>query len=107
MGTSSYTLCHIIIHTMSHHHTYYVTSSYTLCHIIIHTMSHHHTHYVTSSYILCHIIIHTMSHHHTHNRYQRRPDRGQNLAQPRRRHQLGSISLDVNTVAALCALMMM
>ena len=26
---------------MSHHHTYYVTSSYTLCHIIIHTMSHH------------------------------------------------------------------
>jgi len=29
------------IHTMSHHHTYYVTSSYILCHIIIHTMSHH------------------------------------------------------------------
>ena len=56
-------LCHII-HTMSHHHTYYVTSSYTLCHIIIHTMSHHHTYYVTSSYILCHII-HTMSHHRT------------------------------------------
>ena len=31
-------------HTMSHHHTYYVyyvTSSYILCHIIIHTMSHH------------------------------------------------------------------
>ena len=28
-------LCHIIIHTMSHHHTYYVTSSYILCHIII------------------------------------------------------------------------
>ena len=25
-------------HTMSHHHTYYVTSSYILCHIIIHTM---------------------------------------------------------------------
>ena len=25
---------------MSHHHTYYVTSSYILCHIIIHTMSH-------------------------------------------------------------------
>ena len=24
-------------------HTYYVTSSYILCHIIIHTMSHHHT----------------------------------------------------------------
>ena len=23
-------LCHIIIHTMSHHHTYYVTSSYIL-----------------------------------------------------------------------------
>ena len=40
-------------------HTYYVTSSYILCHIIIHTMSHHHTYYVTSSYILCHII-HTM-----------------------------------------------
>jgi hypothetical protein len=35
-------------------------ASYMLCHIIIHTMSHHHT----SSYILCHIIIHTMSHHH-------------------------------------------
>ena len=31
-----------------------VTSSYILCHIIIHTMSHHHTYYVTSSYILCH-----------------------------------------------------
>ena len=31
------------------HHTYYVTSSYILCHIIIHTMSHHHTYYVTSS----------------------------------------------------------
>jgi len=30
---------YIIIHTMSHHHTYYVTSSYILCHIIIHTMS--------------------------------------------------------------------
>ena len=43
-----YILCHIIIHTMSHHHTYYVTSSYILCHIIIHTMSHHHT----SSYSL-------------------------------------------------------
>ena len=26
---------------------YYVTSSYILCHIIIHTMSHHHTYYVT------------------------------------------------------------
>ena len=25
---SSYILCHIIIPTMSHHHTYYVTSSY-------------------------------------------------------------------------------
>jgi hypothetical protein len=58
-------LCHIIIHTMSHHHTYYVTSSYILCHIIMHTMPHHHTYYVTSSYILCRIIIHTMSHHHT------------------------------------------
>jgi len=32
-GTSCI-LCHIIIHTMSHHHTYYVTSSYILCHII-------------------------------------------------------------------------
>ena len=57
-----HTHCHIIIHTMSHHHTYnaghlvvskptlqhhnYVTSSYILCHIII-------------RYILCHIIIHT------------------------------------------------
>jgi len=39
------TLCHIIIHTMSHHHTYYVTSSYILCHIIIHTMSHHQAYY--------------------------------------------------------------
>jgi len=29
----------------------YVTSSYILCHIIIHTMSHHHTYYVTSSYL--------------------------------------------------------
>jgi hypothetical protein len=58
--TSSYILCHIIIHTT---HTYYVTSSYILCHIIIHTMSHHHTYYVTSSYILR---IHTMSHHHTY-----------------------------------------
>ena len=34
-----------------------VTSSYMLCHIIIHAMSHHHTCYVTSSYMLCHIII--------------------------------------------------
>ena len=34
-----YRVCHIIIHTMSHHHTYYVTSSYILCHIIIHTIS--------------------------------------------------------------------
>ena len=25
------------VHTISHHHTYYVTSSYILCHIIIHT----------------------------------------------------------------------
>ena len=48
--TSSYILCHIIIHTMSHHHTYYATSSYILCHIIIHTMPHHHIYYVTSSY---------------------------------------------------------
>jgi hypothetical protein len=62
--------------TTSHHHTYCVTSSYILCHIIIHTMSHHHTCYVTPyrtptirsnslNVILCHIIIHTMSHHHT------------------------------------------
>ena len=28
-----------LLHTMSHHHTYYVTSSYVLCHIIIRTMS--------------------------------------------------------------------
>jgi len=58
---------------LSHHHTFYVTSSYILCHIIIHTdehtgtpLSQGQTYYVTSSYILCHIIIHTMSHHHTH-----------------------------------------
>ena len=64
----SYTLCHIIRHT--------VTSSYALCHIIIHTMSHHHTYYVfigtggerttCSTYTPWHIIIHTMSHHHTY-----------------------------------------
>ena len=58
----AYVLCHIIIHTMSHHRLfcifillmpmYYVTSSYILCHIIIHTMSHNHTYYVTSSYTL-------------------------------------------------------
>jgi hypothetical protein len=62
-------LCHIIIHTMSHHHTYYVTSSYILCHIIIHTIhttgkrpaGADKTALVTSSYT-CHIIIH-MSHH--------------------------------------------
>ena len=47
--TSSYILCHIIIHTMSH------LAPVTGCHIIIHTMSHHHTYYVASSYILCHI----------------------------------------------------
>ena len=47
-------------------HTYYVTSSYILCHIIIHTMSHHHTYYVTSSYTLCHIITHSnRTHRHT------------------------------------------
>ena len=45
LESTIYILCHIIIHTMSHHHTYYVTSSYILCHIIIHTMSHHHTYY--------------------------------------------------------------
>ena len=44
-----------------HHHTSYVTSSYILCHIIIHPMSHHHTSYVTSSYIRCHIIIQVKS----------------------------------------------
>ena len=73
-------------HTMSHHHTYYVTSSYILCHIIIHTMSHYHTSLSTSfghrqnpspphrraeqANIHRHIIIHTMcttiSHHHTY-----------------------------------------
>ena len=86
---------HIIIHTMSHHHAYYVTSSYIwdqlYCqqtgHIIIHTMSHHQSYYVTSSYIWgptllpanrgrrtirrtlstgAPSIIHTMSHHHTY-----------------------------------------
>ena len=71
---------------VAHHHTYYITSSYILCHIIIHTMSHHHRVYwrlsgaacgfrklflpqccyITSSYILYHIIIHTISHHHTY-----------------------------------------
>merc|ERR1712100_691267 len=64
-------LCHIIIHTMSHHHTYYVTSSYILC---AQTKTDkrekpkYDLRYVTSSYILCHIIIHTMSHHHTDKR---------------------------------------
>ena len=51
-------LCHIIIHNMSHHHTYYVTSSYILCHIIRYEQE------WTHAYILCHIIIHTISHHH-------------------------------------------
>ena len=41
--------------------TFYITSSYILCHIIIHPMSHHHTSYVTSSYILCHIIHRALS----------------------------------------------
>jgi len=50
---------------------YYVTSSYILCHIIIHTMSFHDAicwsikDYLELN-ILCHIIIHTMSHHHTY-----------------------------------------
>ena len=56
--TSSYILCHIIIHTMSHHAI--GKGAYT--HSQTFTMSHHHTYYVTPSYILCHII-HTMSHH--------------------------------------------
>merc|ERR1719183_3494300 len=39
---------------MSHHHTNQVgqssdAASYILCHIIIHTMSHHHTYYVTGT----------------------------------------------------------
>jgi hypothetical protein len=46
----------------------HVTSSYTLCHIILHTMSHHHAHYVMEvlsegwgkmkwvSVVICHII---------------------------------------------------
>ena len=45
----TYIFCHIIMHTMSHHHTYYVTSSYMLCHISY--LSHHHTCYVT--YRIC------------------------------------------------------
>ena len=56
-------LCHIIIHTMSHHHSYYVTS-YIRCRSDgRNTAVLTYVHYVTSSYILCHIIIHTMSHH--------------------------------------------
>merc|ERR1711966_133835 len=41
-------VCHIIIPTTSHHHTYYTQKSTRkgTC------MSHHHTYYVTSSYIL-------------------------------------------------------
>ena len=67
--TSSYILCHIIIHTMSHHHTCNITSSNTphpspCAQQTRRAMSHHHTYYVTSS-LLCHITIHTMSHHHT------------------------------------------
>jgi len=45
-------MCLIIVH-----HPCVWRVSYILCHIIIHTMSHHHTYYVTSSYILCHIIL--------------------------------------------------
>ena len=40
-------MCCLLAMVHIHHHTYYVTSSYILCHIIIHTMSHHHTYYVT------------------------------------------------------------
>jgi hypothetical protein len=65
-------------------YTCYVTSSYMLCHIIIHAMSHHHTYLLQKCnidvidtyllqkcntdviYMLCHIIIHAMSHHHTY-----------------------------------------
>ena len=59
------------MHTMSHHHTYYVASSHMLCHIIIHTLmcmfNYMYIHViVTSSCILCHIITHAMSHHHTY-----------------------------------------
>ena len=53
-------LCHIIIHTMSHHHAYYVTSSYLTritTPVNSQAMSHHHAYYATSSCILCHIII--------------------------------------------------
>ena len=52
--------CHMIIHTMSHHHTMYIHIHLypyqpsivareipdVVCHIIIHTMSHHHTIYI-------------------------------------------------------------
>ena len=49
--------------SVSHHHTSYVTSSYMLCHIIMHRISEDG---VSASVLcLCHIIIHTMSHHHT------------------------------------------
>jgi hypothetical protein len=69
---SSYMLCHIIMHHMSHHHTFLV--EYATLHLRqeikqrrcilvcthIHasvTYFHHHTCYVTSSCIICHIII--------------------------------------------------
>jgi hypothetical protein len=45
-------LCHALDHVDAQVcSSVYVTSSYILCHIIIHTMSHHHTYYVTSSYM--------------------------------------------------------
>jgi len=45
-----------------HLHSYYVTSSYILCHIIIHTMSHHHTYYVSLSIVYCCVSLSILSH---------------------------------------------
>jgi len=69
-------------HTLSHHHTYYVTSSYILCHIIPDNfwmylsttawstrMSHHtHTHTYTHKYTphMKPLSTHTQTHTHTH-----------------------------------------
>ena len=40
-----------------HHCISDIIMVYILCHIIIHTVSHHHTCHVTSSYILCRMIM--------------------------------------------------
>ena len=67
--------CHIITHTMSHHHTYYVTSSYILCHGSLSwttfmmssaSTKYQRTHSIISENTFYHIREHILSYQRTH-----------------------------------------